>query len=446
VKRPLSLLATMALGALTLAVGAAAPARADETDFDPESTEWNGLSGLLALAAERGHPIEVVRRLDAGTLTPRDAVLVIAPQEEPRASALTDLMRHGGRVLIADDYGAAGAMLRSFRIQRARPRADRDVLELRGNPALLIAHPAQQHPLTVGVDALVTNHPEVVFHDELEPIFEISDRDAVVLAGAVGSGRLVVLSDPSVLINNMLALRGNERFAENLIDYVALDRGELTDGDPGRIVLVPPDGVIVGRFGEPGADEPLAQLRAMLEDAAHADLPPLALRIAAASLAAILLIFGSSVLPRRSPYGSASFAPRPAQVGGFVGRVGWYARSADLTEPLLVYKFELESELHARLGLTGRAALADVVSAMERKGLSKAETTAARALLLELFAIAEHAERNAGSDPVAEARMRTLVARGDALLAAVARERGAAPTMDMDPRGPESRSGTGASG
>ncbi len=429
--RWLGVLTTLAVAATWATCSAA---RADRTDFDPDSTEWNGLSGLLALAEAHGHPIEVTRRLDAGSLTSRDAVLVIAPSEEPRAAVLTELMRRGGRVLIADDFGAADAILRSFRIHRGRPRPDRDVLELRGNPALLVAHPAQQHPLTVGVDALVTNHPEVVFHDELEPIFEISPRDAVVLAGAVGSGRLVVLSDPSVLINNMLALHGNERFAENLIDYLALDRDDAPpDGPRGRLILVPPDGIIVGRFGEPGADQPLHQLQAMLDELAHLSLPPVALRIAAASLAAILLIFGSGVLPRRSPYGSASFAPRPAAVGGFVGRVGWYAaRSGDLTEPLLVYKFELETELHGRLALSGRASLTDVVTAMQQKNLRAEEITAARTLLLELSAIAEHAERNAGSDPVAEARMRSLVTRGDALLAAVVRARGGVVTESRD--------------
>ena len=427
----------------------ASPAGADDTDFAPESTEWNGLSELLALAAARGRPIEVSRRLDAGTLTSRDAVLVIAPQAEPRAIALTDLMRHGGRVLIADDYGAAGAMLRAFGIRRGRPRADGDVLELRGNPALLVAHPAQQQPLTIGVDALVTNHPMVVFHvpaagrEALAPIFEIAPNDAVVLAGEVSPGRLVVLSDPSVLINNMLELQGNRRFAENLVDYISLGRGG-DSGASGRIVLVPPDGIIVGRFGEPGADQPLHQLRAMLDDVAHLSLPPVALRIAAASLAAILLIFGSGVLPRQSPYGSAAFAPRPAAVGGFVGRVGWYAaRSADLTEPLLVYKFEFETELHARLHLSGRASLSDVVTAMQTRRLSTAQTTAARALLLELSAMAERAERNVGSEAVSEARLRNLVGRGDALLAAVLvrpGENSGVPAADSN-----GRLGTGAS-
>src|SRR5690606_20633598 len=138
------------------------------------------------------------------------------------------------------------------------------------------------HPLTEGVRALVTNHPAVVHHPDLEPIFSFGERDAVVLAGAVGAGRLVTIGDPSVLINNMLELRGNQRFAENLVDYLAERRG--------RLFVITPDAQLVGRYGEPGADRPLHDLRALLERAAAAELPEGALRIVAAALAGILLV------------------------------------------------------------------------------------------------------------------------------------------------------------
>ncbi len=402
-----------------------AAARAqDASDFDPESTEWNGLSELMAIAAEHGHAL-VTRELDASTLTPADAVLLIAPREAPLAAPLIALMRDGGRVVVADDYGAGLAILETFHIERRAPRSDADVLRLRGNPELLIAHAAMQHPLTLGVDALVTNHPQVVVHHPddaserggpLGPIFEIADGDAVVLAGAVGDephqGRLIVLSDPSVLINNMLEMRGNRRFAENLVEFVARPDG--------RLFVVPPDGHIVGHYGESSLHDPLTELRAILAELDRASLPPAALRVAAALFAAILLLFGASVLPKSSPYGSASFATRPAAEGGFVGRVGWYtARAADLTEPFLVYKFELETELHGRLGLSGRSSVMDVVQAMQTRGLSGTEVESARALLLELSRAQDRAERSAGDHPISEARLSAIVARGDALLTRV---------------------------
>jgi hypothetical protein len=100
--------------------------------------------------------------------------------------------------------------------------------------------------------------------------------------------------------------------------------------------------------------------------------------------------------------------------------VGWYAaRAGDLTEPFLVYKFELETELHSRLGLSGRSSVTDVVQAMQKRGLSGSEVESARTLLVELSRMAERAERNAGDHPIPQAKMSSIVARGDALLARV---------------------------
>jgi hypothetical protein len=408
----------------------ALPASAQDVgDFDPASSDWNGLSDLVVLAGEGA---SVVRDLDAATLTSRDAVILIAPREAPPAEPLIAAMREGGRVVIADDYGAGGPILRAFHIERRAPHDTEDTLRLRGNPQLLVARPAMQHPLTMGVDALVTNHPQIVVHRPdasaadrapLPPIFEIATGEAVVLAGAVGDephqGRLVVLSDPSVLINNMLEMRGNRRFAENLIAFVRRPEG--------RVLILPPDARIHGRFGESTLTDPLAGLRAVLDEINRASFPPAFLRVLAAGIAVVLLWLAVYVLPKVSPYGSASFATRPAAEGGFVGRVGWYsARAGDLTEPFLVYKFELETELHARLGLAGRASVNDVATAMEKRGLSPSEVQMARALLVELSRTQDVAERNAGDHPIGEARLAAFVQRGDALLARVGDKRRAA--------------------
>lgn len=407
--------ASLALACLLFGAGHAA-AQSIETDFAPDDPSWSGLSSLIEIAATAGVPLDVVTELDVGTLTPADAIVVVAPVDPPPAAALTEFMRRGGRVLVADDFGASTSILDTFGIVRSRPRRDPDVLELRGNPELLLARPAMQHPLTHGVDAVVTNHAAVVHHPRLMPVFEIAHGDAIVLAGEVSDtsgtdrgGRLVVLSDPSVLINNMLAMRGNHRFAENLLSYVSREGG--------RVYLVPPHARILGEPGAHGTP-PLERVQELIETLAHASLPPDALRFAGALVASLLLL-ALFALPRTSPYGSSSFAPRPAAVGGFVGRVGWYAsRSGDLTEPLLVYKFELENELHTRLGLTGRSPLNHVIDAMQRRRLSRPELDAARALLVELARVAERAERSTGdAPPVSEAQLRDVVARGDALLA-----------------------------
>ncbi|MDQ3035408.1 MAG: DUF4350 domain-containing protein [Myxococcota bacterium] len=384
-------------------------ARAQQRDFGPENEQWNGLSRFVAIATERGVALEIVTRLDMGTLRPEDAVIVLSPEQDLPATALTEFMRAGGRVALGDDFGRGDSLLRTFRIGRGRPNRA-DALRLRGNEELLIARPNAGHPLTQGVSALVTNHPQVVYHQDLEPIFSFGEHDAVVLAGAVGSGRLVAIADPSVLINNMLELRGNRRFAENLLTYVAGDGG-------GRVLLVGPSAVLAGRYGEPGADRPFHDVRALLERIAVAEIPPGALRIAAAALAGILLVLAAGVLPRSSPYVGAAMFARPSIAGGFTGRVYWFSqRRANLGDPAMVYKLELETELHRRLGLIGPVGADEIATRMRAKGMRAEDVDTARALLSELAVLRDRWERGAGGDALPESRFRRIVATGEGLL------------------------------
>lgn len=388
-------------------------------DFELDNEAWNGLSRLREIAGEADISLEVVLRVDLGTLRPDDALLLLAPREEPPAAALTEFLRAGGRVALADDFARGDSLLRAFRIVRGPPNRV-DAPRLRGNDELLVATPSTEHPLTRGVVALVTNHPQIVAHPDLDPIFAFRSerggaREAVVLAGAVGAGRLIAIADPSVLINNMLEFGGNRRFARNLLRYL---HGE----GEGRVIVVPPRGMIRGRFGEPGSDRPLHGLRAVLERLARAELPEDALRVAAAALAAILLIGAGGVLPRRSPYVNGAMLSPPPVPGGFVGRIAWFARRpANLGEPAMVYKAELETELHRALDLVGPVRIDGVIARMKALGMRQEDLQMARTLLTELALLQDEMERGTRGDALGERHLRRLVETGDALLEKVRR-------------------------
>src|SRR5262249_17817806 len=75
---------------------------------------------------------------------------------------------------------------------------------------------------------------------------------AVVVAGSLGTGRFVALSDPSVLINDMLGFDGNLAFAANLLRFLAPVR-------PGRLFLVSGDARLSGEpRTAPAEGEPLS--------------------------------------------------------------------------------------------------------------------------------------------------------------------------------------------
>lgn len=398
----------MAVAVLALAIAAPLRARA-QADFATSGDAWNSVSELMRIADERGVRVEIPSRLDVGTLQPSDALLILHPTDPMPGAALTAFLRDGGRACLADDFGQGDAFLALFSITRGAPEGTISV-QLRGNANLPVARPNGTHELTRDVSALVTNHPAVVFHRELAPIFQLGSGEAVVLAGAVGEGRLVVLADPSVLIDNMLSLRGNRRFAENLVDY-------LVDGRGGRLVVVGPGVAMVGRYGEPGADRPLHDLRVFLERMSELDIPPLALRIASLALAAIAVILALGALPRRSPYRSSRMFAREAAQGGFAGRVGFFARpGTNLLQPLMVYKFELEAQILSRLALSGRTLLRDVLGAMRARGMRDQDIDDMRRLLLTLDQLHAEQDRPAAPPRVTPRRFRELVRLGDGLL------------------------------
>lgn len=405
-RAPLAILAALAawLGV------SAGRARAD-TDYDPSSDAWNGLSQLVQAARDTGVRVDTPERLDIGTLSPRDALLIVYPSGPLPVEGLSGFLKAGGRVALADDYGTGSTLLAAYQITRRTPNAATS-LRLRGNDALLVARPESAHPLTEGVGALVTNHPEQVFHRELDPLFSFDHTgSALVLAGAVGQGRLVAIGDPSALINNMLQFRGNRRFAANLVRYLAAGR-------TGRLVVVTGATPIVGRFGEPGADRPLHDLRSALEKLAHAKLPPAAVQLAAVVLSAILLVIAATALPRRTPYDGRGMFARLPHAGGLVGRIDFFRDGkGDFLQPTMVYKFELEGEIVRRMGLTGQTILRDVLATLRERGLSEAHVASARALLLELDVLHQRQDRPPGPPRVTAARFGDMVRRGEALLA-----------------------------
>ncbi|MEM9068780.1 MAG: DUF4350 domain-containing protein [Myxococcota bacterium] len=384
-------------------------------DYRPQGDDWNGLQQLVAIAEDAGVSLDTLPSIDVAELKPTDSLLILYPQEALPKGSLSQFLRAGGRIAVADDFGEGGAFLQSYGIRRRAPTLTDDVPLLRGNPALPLAHPRARHPLMDGVQALVANHPQVLEHSDLDPVASFDESSsALVLAGAVEQGRLIAIGDPSLLINNMLRFQGNRRFAENLFRYLDAGRG-------GRVLLVTPDVRLIGRLGD-GRGNPIRRIDDWLRDFAHAETPPLALLLSAIVLVSILMVFAVSTLPLRSPYSSGALQPGRASGGGFAGRVAFFReRPRDLVHPLMVYKFELEGELVQRLALAGRPVLRDVVGHARARGLSESDVSALRALLLELDELRRRLDLPPAPPKVSPRDLHRMVDTGERILAALDR-------------------------
>ncbi len=378
------------------------------------------MSRLRAIASEEGVPIDTAAEIDVRTLTPADGLLVLHPQNELPARALTEFLRRGGRLAVADDFGSATSFLDVFSIRRHAPPPEAE--QLRGNPNLLIAHPLLRHPIAEDVPHLVTNHPQVVAHHELTAVFGFdAEGHGTVLSGAVEEGRLVAIGDPSIFINNMLDFRGNERFARNLLRYLHA-QSETSDGSPqemgGRVFIATPETRLVGTDITDRKDA-TRRLDEWLEDAAGADLPPAALTAVSLTLLTLLLLFVFATLPRRRPYGNGTIPPHDGG-GGVAGRIAYaLTHDAGRAHACLVYRVELREALAAATSLPAHSSDDALVSEARRHGLGEADAEELRRLLRSLAQLVAQIDRPPGTPKVSARAVQRMVQTGERMLSRV---------------------------
>ncbi len=367
---------------------------------------WDGLETLASLAKDVESSLLTPAVLDLTQLTPRDALLIVSPESALPTNALTTFLRDGGRVALLDDFGSGERLLSAYQVQRLTAPTDR-VPALRDDPHFLIAYPASDHPLVEGVDLLLTNDASALRHRDLKPVFTFGHGDAaLVLAGAVGAGRLVAVGDGSLLINQLLALPEHKRFAKNLIAYLQRPGG--------RLFLVTRDTTFEGTYGG-STGYGLSYVDGFLKRVTHPDLPPGVLSLLSFGLCAIAAVMVGGSLPRRSPYVRSELSPRvPA---GYAGRVVLANGDApNLVWTLLDYQRELMSELARRLALSPAPSIESVLAALRQRGWQESRLGELNTLLTRLEQVASASAGSPKPPRIRVSELRNVVRQGEELL------------------------------
>jgi hypothetical protein len=243
-----------------------------EAAFRFNDEGWEGTSELLDLARQALGPsrIRIAAAVEYDQLRPEDGLLILHPNVRLDRVQLSRFLLAGGRVALLDDYGEGASLLEHFHMRRV-PAPLRPAMMLRDNSQLAVAVPAEsasaaqrsRHPLVASVDQLVTNHPTGVAHKGLTPLLVIpatGEPDVTLAVTGViadgnapatgGGGRLLVMGDPSAVINLMLRYPGNRRFASGLIAYL-MER--TPPGAAGTLFLVSNEFAQRGVFGGRGS-------------------------------------------------------------------------------------------------------------------------------------------------------------------------------------------------
>lgn len=178
------------------------------TGPDPEDAGPSGLLGLSILLNDSEHSVERVAEAPAsGDLDPEKTAILVDPGTltAADASALHDLADDGGRVVVAGDPGAD-----------ATSRLLGTDAEVAGASSLGPFSPLLPAPETSGIAVVEAEGSSVVSPaGGALPLIGASG-EALAVAADVGSGRVVLLADPSPLQNGLLASSDNARFALNL--------------------------------------------------------------------------------------------------------------------------------------------------------------------------------------------------------------------------------------
>lgn len=202
-------------------------------DYDVSDTGWRGLSRLIEIITAQDIELRYTEQLDFSTLSSRDALVIIYPEQPLDKESIARFVVDGGRVFLADDFGASDDLLERLSLSRLRVSAghlphDTYVAD---RPALPIFRPRGRHPLLEGVEEVVANHPSVLFNVG-GPVIAYSEGGGLVYDMSLGKGRAVVMADASILINQMLPVADNERLVTNTLAYLCAEQS------PCRVTLL----------------------------------------------------------------------------------------------------------------------------------------------------------------------------------------------------------------
>lgn len=222
--------------------------------FGPFNPGWDGTSDFREqVGAAPGVELTTATAVDSyGAVEPAETVaFVVAPGEEYSEADATRVRRFvadGGRLVVMENFGTAGNALLADVGASARVdgRLVRDEQHNAEAPTIPVATNVTDHPLTAGVEQLTLNYGSVVepgsgtvlvrtsefgylTTDEETGLEEDTDLAAspVATVEPVGDGQVVVVSDPSILINVMEERPDNTAFVQALYgdaERVLVDR------------------------------------------------------------------------------------------------------------------------------------------------------------------------------------------------------------------------------
>ena len=281
-KKGYAAVAVMTVAVVLLIVGMMAPVATSSVDFSIFNSGWNGTSRLAVLTYQAGKFAPAfkvqstgtdvgIEQLDLATLPldPRADALVIIGPTKPFTSAegihIAAFVRQGGELLLADDFGSGNTLLEEMGSTARFSGSLMVDLAYEKQPEFSVLFDLRQDRLTTNVSTLLLNYPsslivnstttDVIAYSSIASWLDTNGNRLqewgeprgpfpIVARERFGFGRILLISDPSVLINGMRDKLDDGVFSDNVIGEicrtrttVCFDESHRTFFDPISITL-----------------------------------------------------------------------------------------------------------------------------------------------------------------------------------------------------------------
>ena len=276
-RRGYAAVAVIAIAITMLIVSMTAPVASTSTDFSLFNSGWNGTSQLAVLTYQQGKFVPGFTFKSTGTdiaveqlnladlvLDPQmNSLVIIGPTKaftNAEAAHVSDFVRAGGMMLLADDFGTANSLLQGM---NATSRFSEDLvvdLAYEKQPEFSVVFDISQDQLTTNVTTLLLNYPSSLVIDSsttatiarssIASWLDVNGNRQqewgeprgpfpLVARESYGAGSIILVSDPSVFINGMREYMDNAVFANNTISQVCAARDAVYFDESHRDFLDP---------------------------------------------------------------------------------------------------------------------------------------------------------------------------------------------------------------
>lgn len=212
-------------------------------DFGAYNPEWDGTSSLRTYGTSANTTLTIATNTsqypmdDASNAT----VLILSPSTgytPDERQNITQFVKRGGTVVIADDFGPhTNPLLRAIGATARFNRTElHDTRRYYQSSAFPNVQTSGNHSLTDDVDTVVFNHGTTVKQGNATVLLESSNFSYLDITGndqlddsehleqrpvgtvePVGNGSVIAISDPSIFLNAMLEQGDNRELAGNLV-------------------------------------------------------------------------------------------------------------------------------------------------------------------------------------------------------------------------------------